>query len=266
MKNNFNIIIVITLILFFSCKSIENFRINKVQEFNPNFPKQKYEFPLLTSKSSMISRKINSDIVKDFLDIDIENKSESIFENVWATKKNSIPRLSDLTYQINMLNDRIYSVTLNAEGCGAYCEYFSYSYNYDLSNGNKILLDSIFSQKGKAEMLNYLSNKKRKIIESYVLELKKEEIQEEDKEEYNSRFELYEDCLKDLPFASLEYFDFKINNKQIILTSDRCSVHVNRAIDDLDEYEFKLDKNEVNNLLSNYGRIILKTTANNGYK
>ena len=108
-----------------------------------------------------------------------ENKSESIFENVWATKKNSIPRLSDLTYQINMLTDRIYSVTLNAEGCGAYCEYFSYSYNYDLSNGNKILLDSIFSQKGKAEMLNYLSNKKRKIIESYVLELKKEEIQEE---------------------------------------------------------------------------------------
>ena len=157
-----NILKLFLILLFFSCNTDESFTIVEIKEAKPNFPEMIYKFPLLTGKPISISKKINFDISNDFLDIDISENYKSIFENVWGTEEYSIARISDLTYHINTLNKKVYSVTFNADGCGAYCEAFSTTYNYDLSKGNRIYLDSIFSEKGKKELLILLSTKKRK--------------------------------------------------------------------------------------------------------
>ena len=254
-----NILSLLLILIFFSCSTDENFNVKRIEETKPNSPELKYEFPLLVGKPLHITKKINSEIIKDFLELDINKEHKSIFENVWGTKEYSIPVLSDLTYSINTLNKKMYSVTLNADGCGAYCELFSTTYNYDLSNGNRIYLDSIFSEKGKKELLTLLSSKKRKEIENYILKIKNQVTDStDDKKRINQTIELYKNCLNSLPFNSLEFIDFKIINKTIVLTSERCSNHATRALDELDDYQFIFKQSEINSLLNKYGKNILK--------
>ena len=253
-----NILKLFLILIIFSCNSDENFCVKKIEETKPNSPELKYEFPLLVGKSLHITKKINSAIIKEFLDLDINKAHKSIFENVWGTKEFSIPVLSDLTYGINTLNKKIYSVTLNADGCGAYCELFSTTYNYDLSNGNRIYLDSIFSIKGKKEILTRLSSKKRKEIENYILKISNEDVSKQDKNRINQTIELYKNCLNNLPFNSLEFIDFKIIEKTIVLTSERCSNHAERALDELGEYQFIFKQSEITSLLNTYGKNIFK--------
>ena len=252
-----NILNLLLILIFFSCSSDENFSVKKIEETKPNSPELKYDFPLLVGKPLHINKKVNSEIFKDFLDIDINKEHKSIFENVWGTKENSISILSDLTYSINTLNKKMYSVTLNADGCGAYCEFFSTTYNYDLSNGHRIYLDSIFSKKGKKELLLLISSEKRKEIESYILKINNEVVSKQDKNRLNQTIELYKNCLNSLPFNSLEFIDFKIIDKTIVLTSERCSNHAERALDELGDYQFIIKQSQINSLLNKYGKNIL---------
>ena len=253
-----NIITFLLVLLFFSCNSDGNFSVEKIQETKPNSKELKYEFPLLVGKPIQISKKINAEIIKDYLQLDINKEHKSIFENVWGTKEYPIPLLSDITYNINFLNKKIYSITLNAESCGAYCESFSTSYNYDVSTGNRIYLNSIFSKKGEKELLILISNKKRKEIENYLLKINNEDVLNQDKNRINQTIEIYKNCLNSLPFTSLEFIDFEIIGEKLILSSERCSNHATRALDDLGDYEFTFKKNEISSLLNKYGKNILK--------
>ena len=63
--------------------------------------------------------------------------------------------------------------------------------------------------------------------------------------------------MKSLPFNSLEYIDFKISGKKIFLTSERCFNHATRALDDLGDYEFSFNENEISSFLNKYGKEIL---------
>jgi|UPI00036C6346 hypothetical protein len=243
------------LVLFTSCSVHKKFTINNIQESNPIYQNQVYQFPELEG-NLIISEKINSTIIKDFLDLDVSKKHKSIFENVWATGENSIPRLTFLEYKINVLNKNLYSVTFNTEGCGAYCEKFSKTYNFDISNGNHIILDAFFTRAGKKELLNLISNQKRKTIENYLIQLKTKNVIEEDKKYVNKTIQLYENCLEGIPFVTLEYFDFKISKGVLVITSDRCSNHATRALDDIGAYKYVFKKNNINSLLNNFGKKI----------
>lgn len=245
------ILYIILVLNLFGCSTTQKFYIDKIQESNPTYPNQTYIFPKLNGKNISITRKINSNIIADFLEIDIEKKHQSIFENVWATKENSIPRLSDITYKINTLNSSLYSVSLKAEGCGAYCEYLSTTYNYDLIKGKKILLDDLLSNDGKIKLLKILTTRKKNIIEAHLKLLKNEKTSEN-----LNAINLFEYCLKNVRFESFEYIDFLIKKHEIIIFSDRCSNHANRAVDDIGDFKFKFSKNEIIDFLNGYGKSI----------
>ena len=246
-----NILYTLLLFVFCGCSTSNKFYIEEIQASNPILTSQIYQFPLLNGKNKLVTKKVNSEIILDYLELDFEKKHQSIFENVWATKKEPIPKLSDLTYKINTLNNVLYSVTLNAEGCGAYCEYFSYTYNYDLIKGEIILLDDLFTSDGKTKLLKILKSRKKNIIES-ELEFLKNESATENSEAIN----LLERCLKNARFESFEDINFQIKNREIILYSDRCSNHVNRAIDNIGEFEFIFTKKDLSSLMNEYGEII----------
>jgi hypothetical protein len=256
MRPKFHLFKLLIIISIGSCITNEPFKINKFKESNPIHQNEKYEFPLLLGNSK-ISEKINAEIILDILNVDITKKHKSIFENIWSTKGNSISKISFLEYKINTLNKKLYSVTFNTEGCGAYCEEFFSSYNFDLSNGKKIRIDALLTKKGKEELLALLSYKKKKIIEEYLIQLKNESVAEEDKKYVAQTIQLYKNCLKRPPFVTLEYFDFKIINDTLILTSDRCSNHAMRALDDLGDYTYIFKKNELFKLFNKYGKSIL---------
>lgn len=244
-------------ILFTNCKTQE-FTVLNLRESNSVFPKQIFEFPVLNGKKS-ITDSINSQLIQSLFDIDVKSDYKKVFQNAWATKESSINYLSFLNYKINTLNDQLYSVTFYTEGCGAYCEEYEQSYNFDIKSGNKIILDSLFTFTGKKKFLKNISNQKSKEINNYITWLKKEQKTKED-QIINQSIELYRTCLKSLPFKSLEYIDFKIKKDSIILTSDRCSNHAMRALDNLGDYTFTFHKSDLDILLNDYGKNLLKTS------
>ena len=245
--------LLLAIILFTNCKT-EEFTILNLRESKPKFPKQIFEFPVLNGKKN-ITDNINRQLIQSLFDINVKSDYKKVFQIAWATKESSINNLSFLNYKINALNEQLYSVTFYTEGCGAYCEEYEQSYNFDIKSGNKIILDSLFTLTGKKKFLKNISNQKSKEINNYITWLEKEQKSKE-----NQSIELYRTCLKSLPFKSLEYIDFKIKKDSIILASDRCSNHAMRALDNLGDYTFPFHKSDLNILLNDYGKNLLKTS------
>lgn len=258
LKLEMKLIIISILLFLIGCKSqeIKKFSIKTINEINTKFSNNQYQFPILEGKNE-ISVKINSQIINDLLDLDINKPHQSIFENKWSTEENRMPSLSFLEYKINILNSKLYSVTFDTEGCGAYCEEYSISYNFDLLNGNKIVLDSILTENGKKLFLEKLNIQKKNILKTTIGKLKKEQISSTLENDIEDRIELLENCLKNTFMSSFEYLDFKFKKEHIILFSDRCSNHAMRALDEIGEFEYTFKVDEINNLLNEYGKQIL---------
>ena len=232
------ILYIILVLNLFGCSTTQKFYIDKIQESNPTYPNQTYIFPKLNGKNISITRKINSNIIADFLEIDIEKKHQSIFENVWATKENSIPRLSDITYKINTLNSSLYSVSLKAEGCGAYCEYLSTTYNYDLIKGKKILLDDLLSNDGKIKLLKILTIRKKNIIKTHLKLLRDENISENTEEPW---FISLFDQKSHLANISSLVFAEKLNNQKPGLHVIHFKTNKNESTEGINShYQFEL--------------------------
>lgn len=242
-------------ILFMNCKS-EDFTITNVKESNLRFPKATFEFPILNGTKN-ITDSVNKQLIKSLFDIDVYSDYEKVFQNARSNKENRIYNLTFLNYEINTLNDLIYSITFYTEGCGAYCEEYEQSFNFNLENGNKINLDSIFTVIGKKKFLKEISNQKSKKINSYISKLKQEQVLENEQITVNQSIQLYRTCLKRLPLTTLEYLDFKIKKDSIFLISDKCSNHAMRALDDLGDYTFSFHKSYFNIFLNKYGKELL---------
>jgi hypothetical protein len=252
-------IIKLSILLFLiSCKSqeIKKFSIKTINEVNTKFSSEQYQFPMLEGNSE-ISSKINSIIINDLLDLDTNKPHKSIFKNVWSTEEKLMPSLSFLKYKVTILNSKLYSVTFYTESCGAYCEEFSISYNFDLLNGKEIIIDSILTDSGKKSLLEKLNNQREKKLKKAIEELKKEQTSNTEENDLEERIELLQSCLEKTSITSLEFIDFKFEKKNINLFSDRCSNHAMRALDEVGRFEYSFKIDEINNLLNKYGKQIL---------
>lgn len=247
---NYIYLLVFATILL-SCNQKNNFEINKIVE-------GKYEFPILKGNPTIVN-KINYDLIKDLLDLDIKKEYESIFENIVATKDSSIPILTFLNYKVNYLNKKLYTLTFNSEGCGAYCEKFERSYNYDLKTGNRIYLDSIFTLNGKRSFLEKLNFKRIKILKKKIEELEKGKKKIFDQNDYELRIKLLQECKKRNTIVTFEFLDFKIEENVFTIYSDRCSNHAMRALDDVGEFEYSFSFDKIYELLNTYGKKIITT-------
>jgi len=58
------------------------------------------------------------------------------------------------------------------------------------------------------------------------------------KEHYEGAKELYERCLADMNSIPFDYMRFYLSKDKLSLYTDRCSAHVNRALDDIGDFEF----------------------------
>lgn len=162
-------------------------------------------------------------------------------------------------YEVALLNKRIYSVTFTGEGCGAYCESFEYTYNFDLQTGEPLQLEWLFTERGQVRLLVALGQQK-----GYVLNQKVEEIERflntdtlsADRREYYLKMrELYTTCNPEID--QLNYVRWIPGRDGLTIISGCCSAHVNRALDEIGEFEYGCSYQEWNPMLSEYGKEIL---------
>ena len=210
---------------------------------------------MLQGEDSLLMYKINSYLARDLLDIEIKDIKSSVFENVWRGEINVLPRITDLVYKVELLNERIYVVTMTGEGCGAYCEEFDMTYTFDLTSGDRIELKQLFGFGGQLDLVNEMITYKKGKIDAKLKEVKKlllnRELEAGLREHYEEMVILYENC--NASNTTLEYIRFIPTETSLKLIAGRCSAHVNRPLDDLWYYEIEIQLSDWTHRLSDYG-------------
>ncbi len=235
------------------------FQVEKLSEKNPSFPEDVYVFPVLKGIPS-IADKINSTLIKSELDLDYGKQKNSIFENIWKMPGQPMAQVNDLNYKTELLNQNFFSVTVSGEWCSAYCEGFERTYTFDMQTGEKVMLNSFFSAAGQKKILNDLLLSKTLKIQNKIKEIKaalaSDSLLAGEKESYDQMLDLYNNCGSN--YDSLHYFRFIPSDTGLTIIIEKCSLHANRAIDDLGDFKSYFSFGELEKYLSDYGKKKLK--------
>lgn len=237
--------------------------VKEIKETHPVEETGEYIFPFIKAKSSTVSNLINNTLCSDFLDVDRAKIKKSIFENVWPGEENPVGRLHDISYEVLQNSNRIFSISISAEGCGAYCEGFTRYYNFDLQTGKQFLLEDLLTADGRKLLLEFINKQKKETLQHKIrsaketLRKKSSPLNEEDKEYYEEMIDVYTTCLEEQVYSSFEYLQFSLQQKTLVVFGERCSAHVNQNVDELGDFEFGFSLANWKKHFSPYGLSLL---------
>ncbi len=162
MKKTLSILFTIIYTLSFS-QSVK-ITAYKKQAINNLF---KYEadtisFPVIIAKTDSISRKINAQISATFIEPAYETKPFEI--GLDSAIKNG---LINLSYEVTYNRNNILSITINAEGCGAYCSSWQTFFNFTISTGNAILITDLIKKDKQLQFKGMVLKRKTEALNAY---------------------------------------------------------------------------------------------------
>lgn len=233
------------LLVLFPLQGFAQAIIKEIEEQDPRRTTT-YSFPKVILPTKTIATKINNDLIHDFLDIEPGKVKKSIFENVWGANE-TIPSLIDVTYKTVRNTSKLLCLELSGEGCGAYCENFTRYYTYDLTTGARLKLEQILTAAGQKLVLDSVKSGKANEIRRHIVAIKDSLTKpsmlsrQDDKEYYTEALDMYEACLTDTYEPELQHMRFYVTDNELHVILERCSAHVNRALDDLYEFDFVFD-------------------------
>ncbi len=239
--------------------SAQSIKIEITKRKNP-FDGDNYEFPkVVVVGQKLISQKINDLLRGEILSAPKNTKDENIFDKVWMKKGMPMPVVNDISYETVELNEKLICLSISAEGCGAYCEGFTSYFVFNSKTGNQLKLDSIFTKDGLNYLLNKANNNKTERINEKLKEISDTlaNTKRDIKESYTDMKEMYTQCLSlKSELNYVPYIQFTIKKGVLTVITERCSSHVQMALDDLWEFktEFTL-KDEVKYLTKLGGAI-----------
>ena len=201
-------------------------------------PFQAYSFPKVgIADRPELAERINKDLAKDLLEVDIDTLKGSLFQQVWGDAEGSLPRLSTLTWTSARNLKNVLSFEFSGEACGAYCEGFSIHYNYDLRSGERVQFDSLFTQVGSLEVREWVGKRWAMAVEVEIAHLQDSlhtrVMAADEQEAIEASLSLYNDCLvertRQLPYIE----DLELLRTGLRVSVARCSAHVDRDADAL---------------------------------
>ncbi|MFZ6758648.1 hypothetical protein ACO0K9_15700 [Undibacterium sp. Ji50W] len=223
--------------------------------------------PFISTEDQRVADRINT-----FLHIQLLNTLPPDKED--AAKK---PALIELEFPLEsmepassglMNGNRHYAISVSTEGCGAYCSVGEIRFDFDARTGRVITPVELLSESGKKSLAALAQKNNTRRLRTEIARLEKLQgkgTKERNKEQIAEQIELYERCLEerytkgggryDLYLKDLGYI--RLLDGAFSFDSGTCSVHANRAVDDLGNLVFTLKARQLNAYLSNYGKYIL---------
>lgn len=240
--------------------SAQSIKIEITRRKNP-VDGNEYAFPkVVVEGQKNISQNINNILREDILSAPKNMKDENIFDNVWLKKGMVMPIINDISYETIDLNERIICLSISAEGCGAYCEGFTRYFVFNSKTGSQLKLDSIFTKDGLMYLLDKTNANKTELINQKLKEVADTltKTKRDIKESYADMKEMYTQCLS---FKSeLEHvptMQFTIKKGILTLITERCSSHMQMALDELWEFKTECVLKEHSKYLTKLGLSIL---------
>lgn len=214
--------------------------------------------------TASIADAINDDLFSQVFDAEW-SEGMSISDAIPSTNDGGIPPIGDLSYRVVENNERLLSLAISGEGCGAYCEPFTIHLNYDAATGQRIRLTELFTEAGAALLSDSVASWKRKEITDFLKEARQESGSargDDDEYEYEyveEMIAMYEGCLSMLDEyeEDFAYLDFAIDRGAITIYLSRCSNHAMLALDELGDFSYRIDFRRWKHDLTPYGKKVL---------
>ena len=238
--------------------------IKTIKETNPKYKEYNYVFPFVSVPGKKnVANKVNDYLVSDLLDIDRRKVKKSIFEHLWPTKEKPMSGLSDFSYEVLCNTKKFLSLSISAEGCGAYCEHFTSYYLFDFKTGERIKLTDLLSKEGLDQLVDSINIKKKKLLETTIkgmqdsLANQSGQLKDYDRDYLEEALLLYQDCLANQQVSSIEYVKFYITKDMLFTSTGRCSAHVNRALDDIGDFDVEFALADWKKYLTAYAKVLV---------
>ena len=223
-------LIFIGFIAFGQSAKIDTLNLKASERFK-ELQSDKMNFPIINSGKTEIDSLINFDLKNKFTQNEYPNESIDSTLLKWAGDQ-----IIFLDFNVSYNRNGILSLSVSAEGCGAYCTYWTDYYNYSLKTGQALTLSDIVDTSGAFKILIF--EQKDLQFEKQKTELKKMMLDKEsglDENTYEVALEYYEKC--DNSF-NLENFVIKCDSLEIIC--DCYLPHVMKNLTPIIELKYKL--------------------------
>ncbi len=204
----------------------------------PWAPFQAYSFPKVGIEHRQeLAERINKDLALDLLEVDVDTLNGPVFQHVWGDADGTMPRLNTLTWTSARHLRNVLSFEFSGEACGAYCEGFSIHYSYDLRTGNRLVFDSLFTQKGLLAVNEWVGKRWSMAVEREIVlledSLRKPDGSADERDAITTALALYRDCLAARSGLPPYVEDFELLATELRLRVARCSAHVDQDADAL---------------------------------
>lgn len=256
--------LILLFIIFSNAVLAQPVIVKELKQINP-ITKETYRFPKIAIKNSLnTSEKINNTLRFEVLNTEAETPDSKIFESVWRTVQQS-PTIHDLSYTINSIDKSLLSLSITGQGCGAYCEGFVSYFTFNLKTGNKLTLDSLFTEEGIKALTDSLNFSKQNKLKAKITQiehtLKTKSIRNDQwkYKYYSEMLKLYNECLSNN--ISTEYvknLGFVAKGKTLNVFTERCSSHYNMTLDELWTFKYIIRISTWQKHLTQYGKSLIK--------
>lgn len=238
------------------------------------------KMPYIKAADPLVAARINDMLYLSVASSPAPNRPGKTFP---APEGDGLIGTAALEFTIARNDNRILSISFDLEGCGAYCETYRQEFSFDARTGRLLALDDLLTPQGlvaagqrifKERERQYLAQIKTLNQELTVLTKQQQAGKNVDLSDTRERIELNENCLGNIKERRKELkasnamretamatrFTLPAN-KGLTFTSERCSAHVNRALDDVYEVETPLSLEELSPWLTAYGKSLLLEEA-----
>ncbi|HHL2822359.1 TPA: hypothetical protein ACQ431_000527 [Citrobacter murliniae] len=249
----------VALMLLSSYSTATQLEIKNIEYRYPDSTEIQYRLPWFSStENPKVAKRINDYVFANVLNQLPGNDPQITLDQL---ARSGIDGTANLDYTVEYRDDKILSLNIFAEGCGAYCESYNVPINFDLTNGANITLNDLFSSATIAELNTRVRKDIRGQIDAFIEQNKSrtpEQLKEEKGEDFNYA-DFYASCATYTD--GLYYVDkYSLQKELLVFLNERCSNHANRALDDLGDFTTKIPTATLRSQLTPYGQYL--TTAN----
>ena len=245
----------VALLLLSGYATATQLEIKSIEYRYPGSTEMQYRVPWFSSTDNpKVAKRINDYIFATFIN-QLPGNTPQATVNQFA--KSAMNPTANLNYTVEFRDEKILTMNMFVEGCGAYCESYNVPLSFDLANGAAITLNDLFSRSTMAELNTRIRKDIRGQIDTFVDAHKSqtpEQIKEEKGEVFNYA-EFYASCATYTD--GLYYIDkFSLQKDHLAFLNGRCSNHASRALDELGDFTTKIPTAELQNRLTPYGQYL----------
>jgi hypothetical protein len=194
-----------------------------------------------------------------------------------ADSVDGLDSIASLGFTVGRNDAHIFSVAIQREGCGAYCEDWTESLHFNAITGAAFTAYDVISPEARATIVHMMEQERTRQYTALLKELRAQrrtqamtgtpDRAKDAEADLDERIGFNEQCLAGLtdtkgdpssdPGDTFRYLKLAIpDGKSVTFVAERCSNHAMRALDDVGDVTLQISDDKLRALLTPYGRAI----------